>query len=295
MTPARQPPAICLACRAVYPAGWVCDAGGLHEVVSLVTPAGRKALVEAVWGDEDVRRHGLREVERHTRRQFQLAAVGLVTGAGGVMLALPGASAVALLGGLAGAAVGHLGGYLAARRATPIYPRGATAPAATAPAARGRLRASASVDSPASATPCAAWAIELRFEGVWGERVMLRAGGTGGFDVALDSGERARVEAGPIRIAGGMSQLGDVETAELDRYLRELDPGAGRTEPFPPIPYNVVAEQTVMAGDRVELLGELEPSIVGGAGGAGPGAGPLYRDAPATVLIPRGLPTLRML
>src|SRR5690606_15194810 len=40
--------------------------------------------------------------------------------------------------------------------------------------ARGHIRGSAALLSPASATECVAYALELRCEGYWGDRVMFR-------------------------------------------------------------------------------------------------------------------------
>jgi hypothetical protein len=132
------------------------------------------------------------------------------------------------------------------------------------------------------------WALELRLEGSWGERVMLRAGATGGLEVTLDGGASARVPAGPVVVVGAMSQLDDIESAMLADYLRGVDPArSDDPEPFPPIPYNVVVEHTAVSGDRIELLGDLVPDVLATSRPR------LYRDAPATVLVPAGVPIIR--
>jgi hypothetical protein len=281
--------AVCLTCRAVVAAGAGCGVDEAHQVATLGAPDGRAGLVDAVWGAAAERGYTLRELERSAHGQLRMSVTGLATAAGGAFFLGPGSGALVLLAGVAGAATGHLVGYLRSRRRVLTHPRGAGDLALPGPVARGRIRRAPSIESPVSGSPCAAWAFELRFEGAWGERVMLRAAETAGLEVTLDGGAQARIAAGPAIVVGAMSQIDDIESGELEDFLRRLDPA--RTpdpEPFPPLPYNVVLEHTAFVGDRIELLGELVPDVVATAPQR------LYRDAPSTVLRPRGVPVLRL-
>jgi hypothetical protein len=281
--------AVCLTCRAVVPADQPCGVDDAHRLAALATPEGRAALVDTVWGPLAERGYTLRELERAAHGQLRLSVTGMAMAAGSALFLAPGSGALVLVGGVAGAATGHLVGYLRSRRRVLTHPRGAPELALPPPVARGRIRRAPSIESPVSGSPCAIWAFELRFEGAWGERVMLRAAETAGLEVTLDGGAPARVPAGPAIVVGAMSQIDDLESGALDDYLRQVDPGRTTDpEPFPPLPYNVVVEHCAFPGDRVELLGELVPDVVATAPQR------LYRDAPSTVLRPRGVPVLRL-
>jgi hypothetical protein len=280
--------AVCLACRAVIPAGAACGVDEAHRVAALGGPDGRAGLIDEVWGAAGDRGYTLRELERAAHGQLRLSVTGLATAAGGAFFLGPGSGALVLIAGVAGAATGHLVGYLRSRRRVVTHPRGAADLALPGPVARGRIRRAPSIESPVSGSPCAVWAFELRFEGAWGERVMLRAAETAGLEVTLDGGAQARIAAGPVIVVGAMSQIDDIESVELEDYLRRVDPArTSDPEPFPPLPYNVVLEHAAFAGDRIELVGELVPDLVATAPQR------LYRDAPSTVLRPRGVPVLR--
>lgn len=152
--------------------------------------------------------------------------------------------------------------------------------------AAGRLLSSTTIEAPASAETCAAWAIELRFEAARFTRHTLRIGESAGCEVELDGGERVRIPAGPLWIDGNLIQI-DAEPDAVDDLLDDLDPQRRANDHFPLFPHNVVLEQRLHHGDRVELLGELERVPDKHA------ADELYREAAPSILQPRGLPVLR--
>ena len=151
------------------------------------------------------------------------------------------------------------------------------------------MRADAAT-SPTSGQECAAWALELRYVGEWGTAVILRAGFTEGVAIHLDDGGDVRLPAGPIWLSSELPQVDDFDVTSFEAFLRRVDPArAPGAELWPPLPHNVVVEDSLHVGDRVELAGRFEPAL------SNDGSGGLYRDAPMTVLVPRSLPTLRRL
>lgn len=276
---------VCLQCRTVQSPGARCDGAG-HVSVNLAQD--RSALVAHVWGDLHQQVEALRRVYRSRVGALQSTAVGVGAGmALGLALGLGSLATVALITG-SSVALSRLF-ERRARRGPPLHPRGAEPLPEVRPFARGRIRSAPGLLSPGSLSECAAWALELRYEAAFGSRVMLRAGQTDGLDVALDGGERVRIGPGPVRLVQSLAQLPDYRLAELEAYLRSIDPGRSVVgELCPAIPFNVIGEEILQVGDRVELYADFEPTVVGGGGA-------LYRDAPATILVPRGLPTLRRL
>jgi hypothetical protein len=274
---------VCLACRTAYPAGWACAGGAGHEVVVLADPDDRERLTCAVWGDPEDRRRTRARIVAERRRLEGM--VGGFAAAGLAGAAMFGAGALAAFGVAGGGVVGGLVAAVTRSRAPAPFPAAALERPWPAVTARGRIRGAAPLIAPASGEPCAAWSVQLRFDGAWGERVMLRAGATAGLEILLEDRELVRVDAGPVALAGAPPQVEDPNAAGIEDLLRELDP-LRRVEPWSPVPYNVVGEDFLFVGDRVELRGALEPSIA--AGGT-----PTYREAPATVLAPRGLLGLR--
>ncbi|MEZ4360697.1 MAG: hypothetical protein R3B48_10985 [Kofleriaceae bacterium] len=275
---------VCLDCRTTFIDGDRCE-GEQHRTVALV--GGRQALVEAVWGEPHGQVEAVTGLRAAHARALRVTATGLSVGAiSGLVVGL---GPLALLGAVvAGAAAGSALSSYRSRRAPPTHPRGAAPWPELTPFARGRIRAAELASSPASGLECAAWGIELRcHDAVLGARVMLRAGWTGGMAIALDNGEQVRIREGTIRIVGDLPQLADYDVAELETWLRAVDPGrAIGTELCPPILYNVIGETSLHVGDRVELFQGYEPEVVAGSGA-------LYRDAPATILVPRTVATLR--
>src|SRR5262249_54055358 len=106
--------------------------------------------------------------------------------------------------------------------------------------------------------------------------------------LVLESGETVRVDAGPLALVEPATQVDDPNPPGVDELLHALDPlRRARGEVFTPIPFNVIGEALLFVGDRADVLATLEPVIARGPAAA------TYRDAPATVLAPRGLLALR--
>lgn len=277
---------VCLECRTAFLDGKRCD-GEAHVTIDLARE--RPRLVEAVWGDVRQQVEAVRRVYVARARSFQSTAAGLGAGiAAGVAL---GVGPLALMGTTTlGAIVFSAVVGRRVRKAPPAHPRGAVELPPLTRFARGRIRSAEGVASPASRLECAAWALELRYDAVFGSRVMLRSGYTAGMELSLDNGERVRVPAGALRLVQPLAQLADHDIGELEDWLREVDPArAIAGELCPAIPFNVIGEELLQVGDRVELFGGYEPSVIAGASAA------LYREAPATILVPRGIATMRLL
>lgn len=276
---------VCLQCRVALPPGGRCE-DPAH--VSITLPQQRAALVAHVWGDLNHQVEALRRVYRARVGTLQSTAIGIGAGLGLGLAAGLGSLATLAVATGASMALSRLTEHRA-RSSAPVHPRGAEPVPPALPFARGRIRAAPGTVSPASRGECAAWALELRYEAAFGSRVMLRAAATGGLDIELESGARARIAAGPIRTLHGLPQLPDYSVAELEAYLRSVDPGRSiMGELCPAIPFNVIGEDLLQVGDRVELYQSFEPAVFGGGAA-------LYREAPATILVPRGVPTLRRL
>ncbi len=279
---------ICVACRMAYSEGDACDGGDGHEVVALDDLEQRRRMIDAVWGDLEQRRrmHSLVRLgdQRAQRYIFSGMAAGVV---GGAWLGPAGAVTVCAVGGMF---LGGVASFAMRPRLPPTYPMGAAARSWPKPSGRGRVRAGTEVESPASGEPCAAWSLVLRYDGVWGERVMLRAGASAGLEIALDGGEVLRIAAGPIVLAETAQQVDDLAAARVQALVNGLDPLGRAGEHFTPLPYNVVAESLLFVGDRVEILGAMDRVIAPAARGRD---GALYRDAPASQLVPHGVAIVR--
>jgi len=277
---------VCIACRTAYDDGGACDGGDGHDVIALDDPAHRLRLIEAVWGDVETRRAAHRRMRAEMVRAQKVV---LISGALGLAASVPVMQGLALFGALGGAALGGIGAHLTRPREPSAFPRGGTERPFPRTSARGRVRgANADVTSPASGESCAAWSLELRYDGPWGERVMLRAGESEGLEIALDGGEVLRIPAGPIVLAERPQQVDDLAAARIAALVHALDPLAGPTEHFTPLPYNVVAESMLFVGDRVEILGPMDRVVV-----TNPHDASLYRDAPRSRLAPHGVAILR--
>src|SRR5207302_401634 len=72
---------------------------------------------------------------------------------------------------------------------------------------RGRVVATREIVAPGTRARCAAWSLELRYQGSWGSRTTLRAGATAGFDVRLDGGEHVRIPPGAMWLADRLVQV----------------------------------------------------------------------------------------
>jgi hypothetical protein len=281
---------ICVACRTAYAAGDVCMGGDGHEVVALDDPAQRRRMIDAVWGDLEARRKLHASAVSTQRRMGQLIVGGGVSGfVGGVWLGPVGAATLCAIGGTF---VGGLIAHASRPRMPSAYPIGAPAPAWPKVSARGRVRGAIGVESPATGESCAAWSLVLRYDGVWGERVMLRAGASAGLEIALDGGEVLRIPAGPVALTESAQQVDDLAAARVQAIVNGLDPRGRAGEAFAPLPYNVVGEALLFVGDRIEVVGPMD-RVLAPAPAHAIGDGALYRDAPPSRLVPHGLPTLR--
>ena len=125
--------------------------------------------------------------------------------------------------------------------------------------------------------PAVAFGTQLSCNG----NVMLRDGSTIGFDVVLDGGQRVHVPAGLCAI-----DMTDAKALHgLDNYLADVDPRRAFEPGVDPFHHDDARVMTIAPGDRVEILGELEPIAATVSGG--------YRDAAASQLVPRGGVRLR--
>lgn len=287
----------CLHCRTALMAGESCDQDGEHTALALDDVYSREALIAAVWGPVHVRRE---QLVASYRAQQSLAGLTVAGAAAGVLastLFLPfvGATA-ALLSGVASGGVFFTLGKRALRREQHAYPVGAEPlqlAAGLRRGRRGRVTGELALVAPASATECVAYAMELHYEDHWGDRVMYRDAVTAAMRVELDGGGVARIPAGRIRLAGAMHQEIDVDNVLLERHLAAFDPQrppeSAPESVFDPLRYNVVYEQIIVPGDRVELASAFEPMVNAAAGPTH------YRESAPSVLVPRGVPVVRRL
>jgi hypothetical protein len=280
--------AVCPRCRRVGRTEQTCDLDGAR-LLDLEVDQDREELLAAIWGSPDQRELLEKQLGQALGRPGQRIAVAGAFGAlSAVVYSFVGSSASSI--GLF--AWGCIGAIAAAafpkRRISTFVPAQATPLPSLPRYAAGRLLSTASIGAPASAETCAAWAVELRYEGPWPVRHTLRIGASAGCEVELDGGERLRIPAGPLWIDGKLVQI-DAEPSAVDDMLDDLDPQRRANDHFPLFPYNVVLEQLLHHGDRVEVLGEIERVPDPTA------ADEMYRDAAPSILRPRGVPVLRRL
>jgi hypothetical protein len=281
---------ICPGCRRIMPADKPCDLDGA-VIRRIASAEDRQALIDAVWGSQGKRAELMRHVgpRKMTARARVMTALALggVGAVGAVVAAVLGqtGSAVALVAGLTGAVLGasaKLPGRI-------LIPSGGAVIAPQPRFAAGQILPCEAMVAPGSGIACAAWALELRYDGRWGSRTTLRVGASAGFYIVLDGGEYARIPPGPLWIQGALPQLAELETPSFEELLHTLDPvHATDTDVWPLFRFNIIGEQTLHIGDRIEILGEVEREL-----GAGP-QDAMYRDAPASVLVPTAVPALRL-
>jgi hypothetical protein len=279
---------ICPVCRRVTPGDKPCDLDG-SAVRPIASMEDKQALIDAVWGSSVRRAELVQQLATRTATAKARLVGGVMLGAIGMVVAnVIGAineGAIVFIG-LVGAAVGT--SVRSSKRV--LIPSGGVALAPQPRFAAGKILPCDPVVAPGSGAFCAAWSMELRFDGRWGSRATLRVGASAGFGVALDGGEHLLIPEGPLWIQGALPQLAELESPLLEELLRALDPTrTGDPEPWPLFPFNVISEQTLQVGDRIELLGTMERELVSGQPDA------MYRDAPASVLVPRDVPVLRLI
>jgi hypothetical protein len=285
---------VCVACRHPLPRDVPCDQPG-HEVVDLdpadeLAGLARDILIEQTWGPraEQVRRRQL-----IVRRRQRTTAAGL--SAGGITSVLAIAAGAGPLFYVAGAVAGLVAATAAAivqpHREDLRFPIAAAAlPALPHFAAGTIVDAGDDLRSPASGLYAAGWAVQLTLARPGGPRVVFRDAATSGLEIELDGGERARVPFGPWRPGGALLALRELDEPDVNAYLRRIDASYRPQDPFAPFHHDAVHEELLHVGDRVELFGTWHAVPDPQAGDD-----PLYRDAPATVRVPIGWPTLRRL
>lgn len=270
--------AVCPRCRRLTGRG-TCDADG-SEALELADPAQRERMVELIWGNAAQRDALLLARDRKImpRRGASAFAGAIATGAaylgtGDMMVSVLVGTVSAVFGAVAGSS-----------RPTLLIPSPALPMPAFARVGTGKITQCDELISPGSSAPCAGWAVELRYAGSWGSRTTFRAGATLGMDIVMDGGDRVRIPAGPLWVDGPLAQL-DGEDQAIDELLADLDPD-GKDRDWALFPFNIIMEQLVNQGDRVDVLGVVEPRPVAGDAR-------LYRDTPEIELVHRGLPVLR--
>lgn len=301
---AKIPPrtSICLDCRTALAEGEACDGGRKHRVVSLAKREGRAKLVDEVWGPANTKR----QLRRAAKNGGGGATLGsMLDGCGGGDCGgcdvpsgggeILGAILVVVIGAIVAVLVGWLVLVivrLVREKLDTPKPFGALdrEPAIRGRGVAGKVVAAERSDSPLD-TPSVAYALEYRCRRVLSGAVMLRDAATRGFDVALKDGRKARVPAGRIRIDGVPHRARDARaaaTAHIETIDRFCDADLAKVDPTSdPFPFDDVVEVVLRPGDEIELVGELAPTADPGAGGAA------YREA-ASLLVPVGVPRVRV-
>lgn len=277
MWPERQ--AICIGCRQLLGRDGGCPAGH-PQTTALTRSESRDKLVSEVWGPPNYRRM----VKDAAKAGATGSGLGSVIGSSCDLGDIDGEFAIVLL--VVFAVVGvvwfaaKLIGYLVRRRQHQLRANGAAMkllPAGFSTGRVGRIVSGVMEPSPIDNRDAVAYAIELTQRG----RTMLYDGATVGFEVLLDDNTRVVIPAGTCRI-----DLVDAPKLESEAFLALVDPLRKPDEDFDPFLHDRCVGRTLVIGDKVEVLGQLIADAVGGGGG--------YREAPATVLVPVGVPALRV-
>jgi hypothetical protein len=253
-----------------------------NPALELADPVQRERMVELTWGTSE-HRDALRK-STSQRLDAKRTLTGGVTFAmtTGAMYIGTGEGVISLA---SGAFMGLLGAVFGSARPLVLIPSSAPAMPSWPRIGTGRIVHGDELIAPGSSTPCAAWAIELRYDGPWGTRTIFRAGATLGLDIVMDGGDHVHIPAGALWLDGTFNQL-DGEEASIDELIREVDPTAAASD-WELFPFNIIREQLLDEGDRVEVLGVVEPRP------AHADDPRLYRDAPAIELVHTGVPVLR--
>lgn len=252
---------------------------------------GRECLVAAVWGPPRAR---LEQIQAETRTQQALSGLAAFGAAAGMLAStmfFPVATAAtAVLSGAVSGGAFWIFGKRAVGRIEHIYPVGAE-PVPEPPSRRdqrGVIRGEDTLLSPATGSACIAYALELHYEGDFGTRVMYRDAVCADFFLELGDRQVARVPAGRIRLFDSVPQAVDFDNPSVERHIAAFDSQRPGSNNFDPLRYNVVYEQVLLAGARVRLVNQLEPTI-------DPQALPThYRESMTSHLMPSGIPRLRV-
>jgi hypothetical protein len=294
---------VCLGCRTLLADGETCGAKRGHDAVALGVPAQRARLDDEVWGP-DSRARKLRQAAKAG------ASGGLFGGAMQGCGALDGLQLLEGCGDLAGAGEGifavlaALVAIVVAAIVTAVFagivlgivslirqrldrpkPHGALR---KPPKASGRFNGAGTVSGSAQmALPwkegeSLAYAFELHTKSAFGGGALLRDAMSAGFDVTLDDGRRVRVPPGRVTVLGTLPEA-KLDNDRVDQFLGDVDPRRGARSVFP---YDYGRGLELHAGDRVDVLGDLETGADGSEGNG-------YR-ASAGLLVPVGVPVLRV-
>lgn len=288
---------ICLDCRSALPAGLPCPAGH-PRTVSLASATGRARLLHEVWGPPEVR-----------DRLRAMSRAGTTTSGGGLLF--DGCAGLDWIGGDLGSvliavvllfALGCLlwaaatGGAALVRwwRSRPA-PAGALFPPADPGPPTGRsgtvVLCGSLAPDPLTWTRAVGFAAALEHRARFWRRPVttLRDGASLGFDVVLDSGQRVRIRPGSLVVDLAGTRAIRPDRLLLAHYLAGLDPARDPDRDLDPFPATRVRALAIRPGDRVEVLGALEPRVNASAPPAG------YREPAPTLLVPVGVARLRCL
>ena len=120
--------------------------------------------------------------------------------------------------------------------------------------------------------------------------VMLRDGAGGGLTIQTDDGGRILIPPGRLRLEWSHGMARPLKEGKVESYLKQLDGGyLGESDELEIFPYDRAEEFTLRVGHRVEVGNKLRPQPDPRAQETA------YRAAAASVLIPVGLPKLKVL
>jgi hypothetical protein len=297
--------AICADCRTAVPVGAPCPSGPTHRVLDLSDQAGREALRDTVWGSPSRRR---------TARQAATAGASGGTAGGLAECADLGScdisgcdggamegEAAAIIIGIIIAAIAIIILYFIIRAITRWIRKRRNRPKANGASRRARWVGSArgragvvhsehTATTPAGDRECVAYGAALRNKGWFGRgETMLITGATLGFEVELDDGQRARIPAGPVTFDLRGAGWDRVDAEEVAGLLATVNPAGDFDPEHALFPLNRLQLRSVAPGDRVEVVANLEPVPDPEAQHHGG-----YREAPPTILVPRGPIKLRL-
>jgi hypothetical protein len=309
---------VCRECRTAYVDGETgCDKGDKHTVLSLSDEEQREQLVSEVWGPPSARRQareaaaaggaggasagaaecGGAECTEAGCETADLSGCGDAAGSeiGAVLLAI---AVVAIVCVAAYFIIRAIVRYVRKRRAAKarenarLKPRGAlTRPKGMGKRTGyvGKVVGKASIPDPITGEDCVAYGVKLRTNRHLTGDIMLRDAATVGFDIELDSGEVVRVPAGRVVMdLHGADKLSDSKANRelVDAYLSEIDLYHGSIDTA--LPWDKAHLRLIRAGDRVSLRGDVERAVDTETSDVEHG----YRDAAASILVPRGVPQL---
>ncbi|MFT3695498.1 MAG: hypothetical protein QM831_20350 [Kofleriaceae bacterium] len=277
MWPERS--AICIGCRQLLEPGGACPAGH-PQTTALVRAPDREKLVAEVWGPPNYRRM----IKDAAKAGATGGGVGSVVGSSCDIPDLGGDVAIFAL--VIFVVVGivyftsKLIGYFVRKRQHELRANGAAQkllPAGFSTGRTGTIVHGNMYHSPIDNQLGVAYVVQLTQRG----RTMLYDAATVGFEVLLEGDQRVVIPAGTCMI-----DLVDAPKIGSALYLAKVDPLRKPNEDFDPFLHDRSVGRTLKIGDSVEVLGQLVAQPVGAGGG--------YREAPETVLVPVGVPALRV-